>query len=221
MNSIGSHFIDLIDQLFWNVSFYLTDRPRYILFLEMIFPRDSRRLEALHYDSGFFLWLRVCCCLPHVFFLTVWISPHQKNIHRHSFLLWFSQKRNTHKKRLLSRQDRIRHPQCERSTNFFSSAFLCVYTTLHGDFFFCSSLYSCSLSMTLLGWEGWHYLRRKAFLPSLFIYNSVESFPCGWMKLEIGKRKNTRNFFFQWFLFFFRLLFLFFSGPLATDTIAQ
>lgn len=130
-------------------------------------------------------------------------------------------KRNTHKKRLLSRQDRIRHPQCERSTNFFSSAFLCVYTTLHGDFFFCSSLYSCSLSMTLLGWEGWHYLRRKAFLPSLFIYNSVESFPCGWMKLEIGKRKNTRNFFLQWFLFFFRLLFLFLSGPLATDTIAQ
>jgi hypothetical protein len=96
MNSIGSHFIDLIDQLFWNVSFYLTDRPRYILFLEMIFPRDSRRLEALHYDSGFFLWLRVCCCLPHVFFLTVWISPHQKNIHRHSFLLWFSQKKTKH-----------------------------------------------------------------------------------------------------------------------------
>ena len=131
-------------------------------------------------------------------------------------------KRNTHtnKKDFCPVRIEFDTPNASAAPTFFPLPF-CVCTLLYMAIFFFCSLYSCSLSMTLLGWEGWHYLRRKAFLPSLFIYNSVESFPCGWMKLEIGKRKNTRNFFLQWFLFFFRLLFLFFSGPLATDTIAQ
>ena len=187
-------------------SLVLFNRSSTIHFLfEMIFPRDSRRLEALHYDSGFFLSLRVCCCLPHGFFLTVWIPPHQKNIHRHSFLLWFPKKKMKHthtQKDLCPVRIEFDTPNASAASTFFSSAFLPLCTLLYMAIFFLFSLYSCSLSMTLLGWEGWHFLRRKAFLPSLFIYNIVESFPCGWMKLEIGKQKNSRNFFLQWFLFF-------------------